>query len=644
MPSLWRRLVFGTPLRTERLAHQRLSNLLALPVFASDALSSSAYATEEILLVLVLAASISGSLGAAVWISLAISVLLLIVTVSYRQTIHAYPQGGGAYTVSKENLGLLPGLTAAAALLTDYVLTVAVSIAAGVAAITSAVPSLAPHAVALAVGLVALIMLANLRGVRESGILFSIPTYAFISMLTSLIVVGVWKSLTGTLMLPGQFNPPLTAHEQIGATVLMPILYLRAFASGCAALTGIEAVSNGVPAFRPPEARNAARTLTWMAIILVSLFLGLTYLAHRAHAVPYPAEGTHRHTVVSQVAIAVFGYATPMYYAIQAATALILILAANTSFADFPRLSRLLAIDRFLPRQMANIGDRLVFSNGIILLAVLASALLVVFGASTHHLIPLYAIGVFLSFTLSQAGMVVRWWRRREGDWRRGILINGTGALVTGVVLIVIAAVKFTSGAFLIVILIPMLVLLFLKIHRHYQEVADQLSMERYRPIAPFRHTVVLLIPDVHRGVMQALAYARSLSPHVRAVYVETEPARTARVQERWQRWVGDVPLVVLPSPNGALVAPVLRYLAEVDSERDDDIVTVVIPEFVTPHWWTKLLHNQSGLLLKLALLFRKHTVVTNVRYYVKDEPQSWASELGDERPEPHTVLPFRPG
>ncbi|MBI3909818.1 MAG: APC family permease [Armatimonadetes bacterium] len=631
MPTFWRRLIFGSPLRTERLIHERLSNILALPVFASDALSSSAYATEEILLVLVLVAATPAALQPSIYIALGIAVLLAIVATSYRQTIYAYPQGGGAYRVSRENLGLIPGLTAAAALLIDYVLTVAVSIAAGVAAITSAIPALAGHRVELAVGLVVFVMLANLRGVRESGTLFAIPTYSFVAALSTLVLVGLWRVFTGTLGAPPL--PPPGAHAHTLAGALLPLVFLRAFASGCTALTGIEAVSDGVPAFRPPEARNAARTLSWMAAILIFLFLGITFLANRAQITPFPAEVVggeeiHRHTVISQIAVAVFGFETPIYFAIQGATALILVLAANTSFADFPRLSMFLARDRFLPRQMANIGDRLVFSNGIVLLAGLASLLLIAFHASTHHLIPLYAVGVFVSFTLSQAGMVMRWRKRREGDWRRGALISSIGAIVTGVVLVIIASVKFTSGAYLVVLLIPLLVLTFLQINRHYKQVAAQLSMERYQPIPRFRHTVIVLAPDVHQGIMQALAYARSISPHVRAVYVELEPEKTPRVQERWQRWVPDLPLVVLPSPYRGLVGPVLDYLEEVKAERHDDVVTVVIPEFVTPHWWTKLLHNQSGLLLKFALLFRRDIVVTNVRYYLQPIPTPAPEEL----------------
>ena len=326
----------------------------------------------------------------------------------------------------------------------------------------------------------------------------------------------------------------------------------------------------------------------------------------------------HRHTVVSQVALTVFGYGTPLYYLVQASTAVVLALAANAAFAGFPRLSQLLARDRFLPRQLANIGDRLVFSNGIIVLALIATTLLVIFHASTHHLIPLYAVGVFLSFTLSQSGMVVRWWRRREGNWRLAMAVNTTGAIATGIVMIVVAVSKFVDGAWMVVLLIPLMVLLFRKVHHHYAEVAEQLSMAHFEGVRPFRHTVLLLVPDVHRGIMQALAYARTISPHIRAVYIEIDPSRTQRMLERWQQWVPDIPLVVLPSPYRGLVEPLMRYLDEVEAEREDDVITVVIPEFVTPQWWSKLLHNQSGLLLKFALLFRKNVVVTNVRYYLE--------------------------
>jgi amino acid transporter len=691
MPAPLRRLIFGSPFETERAQHTRLPNVLALPVFASDALSSVSYATEEILLVLVTAGTGGAILGFSWPIGIVIAVVLAVVVMSYRQTVKAYPQGGGDYRVARENLGLVFGLTVASALLLDYILTVAVSISAGVAAITSAIPAAHRHQVWLAVGFVLFIGLANLRGAKESGLLFAIPTYLFVVSLIGLIIVGVIRSAMGHEMHPPQ--PPegtwKTASESIGW-----FLILRAFSSGCTALTGVEAITDGVPAFKPPEAKNAAKVLAVLGCILVVLFLGLTYLSHAIQVVPFPAEVEggpehqyHRHTVVSQIAQAVFGR-TPFYFVIQAATAMILILAANTAFVDFPRLSSYLAQDRFMPRQMAHVGDRLVFSNGIIGLTLLSVLTVVAFGASTHHLIPLYALGVFLSFTLGQSGMVIRWFRLRPPGWRLGALISGTGAVATFIVLIIIAVTKFTAGdpfhlfplttplgvwaaltalgfvllslyhrwmgkwfaglsagallvwalaarpdllaplqirlgAWVVMAAIPVLVWTWLRVNAHYAEVADHLTMTRYEDVPPFRHTVLALVPGVHRGVMPAINYARSIGDDVRAVYVEIDPGKTADVLERWGKYVPDLPLVVLESPYRSLTEPILQYVDEVERERDDDVVTVIIPEFVTEKWWTRLLHGHTGFHLKWALLFKKGVVVTNVRYYLDGDPQA---------------------
>ncbi|MGV3723988.1 MAG: APC family permease [Actinomycetota bacterium] len=699
MPARWRRLLFGNPFPTVHAQHTRLPNWLALPVFASDALSSVSYATEETLLVLVAAGASSAILGISWPIGIAIAFVLAVVVASYRQTVRAYPQGGGDYRVARENLGLIAGLTVASSLLLDYVLTVAVSISAGVAAITSAFPALHEHQVGLAVGFVIFIGLLNLRGAKESGVLFAVPTYLFITSLFILLVVGISRVLMHHTLAPPQ--PPAevwaNSHETLGW-----FLILRAFSSGCTALTGVEAITDGVPAFRPPEAQNAARVLAILGVILVSLFLGLTYLAHEIGVVPFPAhmEGAdlHRHTVVSQIAQAVFGR-TPFYFVIQAATAMILILAANTAFVDFPRLSSYLAHDRFLPRQMANVGDRLVYSNGIIGLTILAILTVVAFGASTHHLIPLYALGVFLSFTLGQTGMVIRWFRQRPPGWKLGALISGTGALATFVVLIIIAVTKFTAGeavsfwpittplglwalftgvtfvlvsmyhrwmgnwflgisivvaliaylgfgvtpladaeihlgAWMVMAAIPALVWMCFRINAHYQEVADHLTMTRYRPAPKFRHTVLILVSGVHRGIMPATEYARTIAADVRAVYVEIDPEATPRVLARWGEYVPDIPLVVLQSPFRSLTEPLLKYVEEVERERDDDIVTVILPEFVTDKWWTRLLHGQNGFLVKWALLFKRGVVVTNIQYHLDrradDEPHLLSSNLDE--------------
>ena len=604
--TLLKRLLVGPPMPLAQARHERLSKRIALAVFSSDALSSVAYATEEILLILVLAGSAAAGLD--VPIALAITALLAIVTISYQQTIHAYPSGGGSYIVARANLGTVPGLVAAAALLVDYVLTVAVSVAAGVAAITSALPDLATHKVVLSVVCVAVIALANIRGVRESGRIFAVPTYFFLVSFTVMLAVGFYRLLTGTLA--AMPPPPVPAVEPLAW-----FLILRAFASGCTALTGIEAISNGIPAFRAPESRNAAITLGWTAFILASMFVGITMLSSKLGILPSDTE-----TVVSQIARQLFGTGL-MYYMVQAATTLILILAANTSFADFPRLSSLLARDHFVPRQFANLGERLVFSNGILVLAGFAALLLVVFGGETHALIPLYAVGVFISFTLSQSGMVRHWWLLRGAGWRYRLLINGVGAVATGVVTLVIAVTKFTHGAWIVVLVIPILVATFLAMRSHYETVAASLSLEHFEGPPQFQHTVLVLVGDVHRGVVRALAYAVTLaSPNatVRGVYVETDPARTARVEEKWTRWGLGVPLVVLTSPYRSLLSPLLDYIDQIQARGDDQMVTIVLPEFLPRKWWQHILHNQTALLVKGALLFRRNIVVADVPYLLK--------------------------
>jgi amino acid transporter len=600
-----KRILLGTPIPTAHATHERLGPLTGLAIFASDALSSVAYATEEVLLILTLAGS--AALGLAFPIAIGIGALIAIVVSSYRQTILAYPQGGGSYIVTRENLGRYPSLVAGAALMVDYVLTVAVSVAAGIAAITSAIPALYPYRVTLCVVGVALIAVGNLRGVRESGRLFALPTYLFLGAYSLLIGWGGLQWLWGT-------TGPAPAPAPVGGgEMLTAFLVLRAFASGCAALTGIEAVSDGVPAFRPPESQTARRVLLALGSILITLFLGISALAHAFGIVPVEGE-----TVNSQLARLVFG-TSPLYYFIQGVTMLILVLAANTSFADFPRLASFLARDRFIPRQFANRGDRLAFSNGIIILALLSIGLLVAFQGSTHALIPLYALGVFVSFTLSQASMVRYWFRHRQARWPIRALFNGTGAVATGVVAVIIGLTKFTHGAWIVVVLLPCMIALFVTIRRHYDEVAVQLSVEGVAPGSPpAGHAVLVLVGDVHRGMLRAIEYAQALSPAARGVYVEVDPEQTRRFEERWAKYAGGMPLVVLRSPYRSVTGPLLEYLDLLQRQAPNEMVTVVLPEFVPARWWQHLLHNQTALLIKGALLFRRGVVVTNVPYHLE--------------------------
>ena len=599
-----KRLFVGSPLPTAQSRHERLSKPTALAVFASDALSSTAYATEEILLVLVLAGPAALSYSRP--IGIAIAVLIAIVVSSYRQTIRAYPKGGGAYIVSRDNLGTYPALTAAAALMIDYVLTVAVSVAAGIAAVTSAVPWLFPYRVVLCVAAVAAVAIANLRGIRESGKLFAAPTYLFVGSLFALVVYGAAGAVFDFIG-EAPYQPHGPGLEGIGLFLL-----LRAFASGCAALTGVEAVSDGVPAFKAPEAHNARIVLMWLGGILVALFLGITFLAYDFGIAPKEHE-----TVVSQLARHVFGGGV-LYYEMQLVTMLILLLAANTSFADFPRLAFFLARDRFIPRQFSTQGDRLVFSNGIVILGGLAVALLLIFRGDTHALIPLYAVGVFVSFTLSQGSMVRHWMRVRGAGWWWRLALNGVGALVTGVVMLTIAVTKFSHGAWIVVLLIPTLVAIFLVVHRHYNEVARQLSLDDYSVPPPMTNTVLVLVGDLHRGVVHALQYAQTLSPTAKALYVETDPERTRRLEERWGKWGQGLPLIVLTSPYRSLLGPLLEYIDQLQSHGDNHVVTIVLPEFIPARWWQQILHNQTALLIKGTFLFRKNVIVTDVPYHLR--------------------------
>jgi amino acid transporter len=602
----WRaikRFLVGKPLETHRLESERLSKVTGLAVLSSDALSSSAYATEQMLLALMLA----GASGAAFGLKVGAFILLLlgIVVVSYRQTVHAYPGGGGAYFVAKENLGTNFGLVAAAALLVDYVLTVTVSVAAGVDAITSAFPLVMPHRVGIGIAAILVVALGNLRGLRESGALFSVPTYFFILMFGSMLIVN--------LVHPLGYWHPLT--DVAGSSLAEPVtlwLLLKAFASGCSALTGVEAVSNGVPAFRAPESKNAATVMVWMGLILGGFFAGSTYISHHYGVLPVGEQ-----TVISQLGHGAFGD-SPAYFALQISTTCILILAANTSFADFPRLASILGGDAYMPRQLANRGDRLVFSNGIVVLAIVAGLLLWLFGGATSALIHLYAIGVFVSFTLSQAGMVLRFIRRREQGWRRHAAVSAVGATATGIVVFIELITKFADGAWITILLIGLLVLAFYVTHAHYTFYARQLSSKEWRPVWSRKHVVVVPVAGVSKSTAGALAYALLLSGNVRAVAVATDPARVQRLQDEWDLWDSGVPLEVIISPYRAIVGPLLDYIGQVQEEEKPDWLTVVLPEVVPARWWHTFLHNQTVLAIKGALLFRKHTVVTSVPYHLR--------------------------
>jgi amino acid transporter len=626
-----RRLIFGKPIPSERHAHTLLPKRLALPVFASDAISSVAYATQQILLALggaglYLAAHRGAYTHYTMLLTGLIVLLLTVVVVSYWQTIFGYPSGGGSYIVSKDNLGTMAGLVAAGALLIDYVLTVSVSIASGVQNLQS-IPLLAPLHVArhlalyclLAIGVLTLV---NLRGLKESGTLFALPTYLFVIMCYGLIGIGIFGPLFGW-----QFHTEYVNQEWQGARVAQVFglaVLLRAFANGCSAMTGTEAVSNGIPAFRPNKSRNAALTLVAMGTILGTIFLGISYLATRFHVVYWENGGQTAPAVIDQISGAVFGKTGSWswaYITTQVATALILVLAANTSFADFPRLASILARDSFLPKQLSNLGDKLVFNNGILLLGLFAGVLIVAKNGSVDALIPLYAIGVFLAFTLSQMGMVIHWKKERGPGWQRKALINGIGGAATFLVLADIAYEKFAEGAWAVIVLIVLLYLMFRAIAHHYADTAAQLRLRSGEHPAPTitRNTVLVLVPGLHRGVLPALEYAKCLSDKCRAVYVEIEPDATPQVMADWDQWGEGIPLVVLKSPYRSLTGPLLAYLNQVEQEERDDVVTVVIPEAVPTRWWHHLLHGQTGLRLKLALLRRNDIIVSNVRYSLRD-------------------------
>jgi amino acid transporter len=600
-----KRLLLGKPISSELAHHERLSRVTGLAVLSSDALSSVAYATDFILVTLLAAGATA--IVYAIPISIVIATLLAIVAFSYRQTIHAYPTGGGAYIVAKENIGQTAGLVAAASLLVDYTLTVAVSISAGVLALTSAVPSLDAYRVELCLGFLTILMLGNLRGIRESGNIFAVPTYFFVVSIFALIAAGFYRYATAGIT---PLSLPLPSNA--GSSRLTTFLLLTAFANGCTAMTGVEAVSNGVPAFRKPEAKNAAATLVAMAVLAVTMFLGITFLAHEYRVMPTAAESG-----ISQMARAILGGPTIFYYMVQVATMLILVLAANTAFADFPRLSSIVSRDGYLPRQFMNQGDRLAFSNGIMVLSLFAAVLIMAFHGDTQSLLPLYMIGVFISFTLSQAGMVIHWRHSREPGWKASAFINGFGAIVTAIVLIIVTVTKTLEGAWIVLLLIPIIVAIFQVTRRHYDHVASQLTLRDYTPQVRAHNTVIMPIGGIQRAVVEALRYAETLSDDCRAIYVDLDPAGTDQIRRDWATWGGKVQLVVLPSPYRSVMDPLLRYIEAVEAERPDDYVTVILPEFVPKQWWQHLLHNQRALLIKGALLFRPNTVVTSVPFHL---------------------------
>ena len=629
-PRTIRSWLIGRPLSTADASHQTIGKLVGLAVFASDALSSTAYATQEILVILAAAGTMA--FGYVFPISIAIVILLGIVTISYEQTIHAYPDGGGAYIVARDNLGEFAALIAGASLLTDYILTVSVSIASGVAQITSAFPFLYDYRVILSVVFIMFIMLMNLRGVKESGTAFAIPTYFFVAMMFTTVITGLIRSLVtntlGTVIDPPEME---TLHSLSGIT---PFLILHAFASGTTALTGVEAISNGITAFNEPRSKNAGITLIWMSLILGSLFVGISYLANHVQVIPSESE-----TVISQLARTIFEGRGTLYLMLIGATTVILIMAANTAFADFPRLGALVAKDGFLPRQLTYRGSRLVYSRGIVALSLVASIILIIFKASVTRLIPLYAIGVFLSFSLSQGGMALRWNKigklkpneekiergstlRFVKDWKLKMVINGFGAVCTAIVMMVFAVTKFHDGAWVVLILIPTLVSIFWFIHKHYNRLARKLSLDNFGAIPPhtMRHRVIMPVSGVHQGTLMALRYARMISDDITAIHVTIEPEDAEKVRQKWEKWGEGIRLVMLNSPYRLFLEPLLGYIAEIAKMRQPgETITIVVPEFVSNSRITGTLHTNTAELLRTQLKRQAGTVIINVPYHVHD-------------------------
>ncbi len=603
-----KRFLLGKPIATKHAHEERLSNFLGLAVFASDALSSVAYATEEVLLILVLA-------GIAAYQQLnfiagGLCILLVIIVSSYYQTIHAYPEGGGSYSVSKQNLGTGAGKVAGAALLLDYVLTVAVSVASGVSALVSAVPAIDAFKVPLAVMVVAFITYLNLRGAKESGIVFAIPTYAFIVSTLVLVSVGVIKGIGHPAIAP-HIEPPVGGFHELGI-----ILILRAFAASCTAMTGVEAVANGTQAFRKPESANASKTLIYLAVILSFMFVCMSWSAQHYGITPMDADKSGYMTVMAQLASHLYGHGTAGFWITQITTFMILFLAANTSFAGFPRLASLLAQDGYLPRSLMSLGDKLVFNNGILTLAGVSCALLIGFRADTHALIPLYAVGVFTAFTLSQAGMVVHW--KSIGKGGLPMVINSIGAIATGVMTVVLAATKFVEGAWVTIFAVLAVIFFFNWASGHYKYLSKELSVTEQDKLPVVKTMVLLLVPRMHKGILQAIAYSKSLSQDVRAVHVTLNPASVRRVKEEWQKYGGDIPLVILESPYRSLVDPIVEYIDETIAIEPGMMVTVIVPQAIPKFPWQRILHNNAALPFLRALGARKNVVVTNVRYFLK--------------------------
>ncbi len=624
--------LIGRPLSTADAPHQTIGKAVGLAVFASDALSSTAYATQEILGVLIALGSIA--YGYVFSISVAIVILLAIVTISYEQTIHAYPGGGGAYIVSRDNLGESYAQVAGAALLLDYTLTVAVSISSGVAQIVSAFPVLDDYRIEIAVTAVFLVMLINLRGVKESGTAFAVPTYFFVMMMFLTVGIGLVRYVTGSL---GTVVDPPAVDLTNTLVPVTAFLLLHAFANGTTALTGVEAISNGIMAFKEPRSRNAGITLIWMSTILGTLFLSISYLTAHIGGVFSEEE-----TIISQLTRTVYSGRGPLYLATIAATTVILLMAANTAFADFPRLSALAAGDGFLPRQLTFRGSRLVYSNGIITLSVIASIFIIANKASVTLLIPLYAIGVFLSFTLSQTGMARRWWKighlkegqeivepgstlRYDKGWRFKMLVNGFGAVCTAVVMIVFAVTKFREGAWIVLIVIPILVSIFFTIHRHYKDLASHLTLDKFSglPARQTRHRVIMPISGIHQGTLEALRYARLLSDDVTAVHVSMDDAETQKVQKKWRIWGEGTRLVILDSPFRLFVEPLLQYIEQIiDGRQANETITVIVPEFIPSKRWHNALHMRTASVLRQELLSKHGVVVTDVPYHVHKEEE----------------------
>jgi amino acid transporter len=608
-----RNVILGTPLATQQQSHERLTKIKALAVLSSDALSSVAYATEQILFYLVLAGATA--YGFILPITGAIALLLTIVVLSYRQTIKAYPKGGGSYIVASDNLGHLAGLTAGCALMTSYTLTVAVSVAAGTDNIISAAPGAIPYRVPLCLAFIALLLFGNLRGIRESGSIFAAPTYLFIASMLLMIIVAGFQIITHHVPRTVPAIDPRRVSQTLGIFLL-----LRAFASGATALTGVEAISDGVPAFKPKEWVNARITITTLGVILGAMFVGISLVTYWLGLVPDLPSSPHYQTIISKVAAYAF-HNGPLYFFVIVSTTAILVLAGNTAFSDFPRLLFFMARDDFAPHQFKRLGDRLSYSNGIIVLAVLSGLLVWGFKGDVNRLLPLYAVGVFTAFTMSQAGMVSRWLRLREKGWRMGLLINATGTVITGLVLAINGVTRFFDGAGVIVLIVPVLVAACFAVHSHYVDVSSHLTTEI--ATSPDQLKLVCLVPiaDLNALALQSLAMARSISDNVIAVHVCDDEEHIARMRARWEVWGNHVPLEIVESPYRTFVRPLLRYIDAIDNQRSDDTLLIVLPELVATRWWHQLLHNQTALRLKAQLLFRPGTVVINVPYHLQHAP-----------------------